>query len=240
MYQPRTYRHWVKSPDLVSFRVVIKETDLYVRAASNLEKEVVAGVSLYRSQIEEYISRRPDFLTTLEPYEVELEAPDIIREMAAAAKKAGVGPMATVAGAISAFVGRDVLPVTPELLIENGGDIYLASQKDRVVGIYAGQSPLSGQIGLEIKAADTPLGICTSSGKVGHSLSFGQADAAIIISKDALLADAVATATGNMVKTAADINKALEFACGIDGVSGALIIVGEKMGVKGQVYLSRL
>jgi ApbE superfamily uncharacterized protein (UPF0280 family) len=157
--------------------------------------------------------------------------------MAAAGLKAGVGPMAAVAGAIAECVGRELLTYTAEIIVENGGDIFLKIKKDRVVGIYAGESPLTGKLGLEIEARATPLGVCTSSGKVGHSLSYGRADAVVAMSADTALADAAATAIGNRVKQAGDTDKALEFARGIVGLKGVVIIIGEKVGAWGDVKL---
>ena len=99
-----------------------------------------------------------------------------------------------------------------DVLVENGGDIWLKSTQPRNICIYAGNSPFSQRIGLEIKAETTPLGICTSSGTVGHSLSFGSADAVVILASSAVLADAVATATCNLVQEEADLAKAVEWA----------------------------
>jgi ApbE superfamily uncharacterized protein (UPF0280 family) len=205
MYEPRTYRHWVKDKDLVPFNVMVKETDLYIRATTNLERKAHKLVMKYRDLLERYIEQHPAFLTSLEPIAVEDNAPGIVTEMAEAARKAGVGPMAAVAGAIAEFVGNELLAFSPEIIIENGGDIYLKSLKKRLIGIYAGKSLLTGKIALEISGGDTPMGICTSSGTVGHSLSFGKADAAIVLSKSATLADAAATAIGNIIIQPVDI-----------------------------------
>jgi len=157
--------------------------------------------------------------------------------MVEAGKKAGVGPMASVAGAIAEFVGRELLAFSPEIIVENGGDIYLKSLTDRIVGVYAGKSPFTGKIGLEIKAKDTPLGICTSSGTVGHSLSFGKADAVIVLSKSTILADAAATAIGNRVSESDDITGAIEFAEGIKGLKGLVIIKDDNIGLWGKVKI---
>lgn len=237
MYEPRVYRHWVKGNDLVSFNVMVKETDLYIRASSNLEPEALKLVEKYRGLLEGYIERHPLFLISLEPITVEDDAPGIITRMAEAARKAGVGPMAAVAGAIAEFVGSELLAFSPEVIIENGGDIYLNSLKKRLIGIYAGQSPLSGKVALEINGGDTPMGICTSSGTVGHSLSFGRADAAMVISPSATMADAAATAIGNVVSQPADIPLGIELAQRIDGVTGVVIIKDDKMGLWGEVKI---
>ena len=237
MYQPRTYRHWVKDKDLVSFNVVVKETDLYIRATTNLKRKALRLVVKYRDALERYIERHPSFLTSLEPIAVGDDAPHIVTEMAEAATKAGVGPMAAVAGAIAEFVGSQLLAFSPEIIIENGGDIYLRSLKKRLIGIYAGKSPLTGKIGLEIDGQDTPMGICTSSGTVGHSLSFGKADAVVVLSQSATLADAAATAIGNLIIQPSDIPGGIEFAQSIDGLKGVVIIKDNKVGLWGEVNI---
>jgi len=236
-YQPRVYRHWIEGKDLVAFNVAEQETDLYIRAVSNLQRKARRLVSKYRRQLEKYIEKNADFQTSLEPVNVPESAPAIVREMAAAGTKAGVGPMAAVAGAIAEFVGRELMEFSPEIIVENGGDIFLRILKKRVVGIYAGESPLTGKIGLEINPLDTPLGVCTSSGTVGHSLSFGKADAVVIIAPSATLADAAATAIGNRVKQPGDMDKALNIAREIGGLKGAVIIIGDKVGVWGAIKL---
>jgi uncharacterized protein len=237
MFQPRTYRHWVKSPDLVSFTVIVEETDCRFSAASNLESKARKSIIKYRAMLKKYIAAHPDFLTALEPFPVAANAPLIVKAMAEAGAQAGVGPMAAVAGAIADFVGQDLAPFSPELIIENGGDIFLHSHRDRVVGVYAGNSPLTGKIGLAVAAQDTPLGISTSSGTVGHSLSFGKADAVVILARTGTLSDAVATAVGNLVFTAGDIPKGLDHALRIPGVTGVVIIKDAELGVAGAVKL---
>jgi ApbE superfamily uncharacterized protein (UPF0280 family) len=237
MYQPRTYRHWVKDKDLVSFNVVVKETDLYIRATTDLKRKALKLVLKYRDLLERYIERHPSFLTSLEPVAIGDDAPRIVTEMAESARKVGIGPMASVAGAIAEFVGSQLLDSSPEIIVENGGDIYLKSLGERLIGIYAGESPLTGNISLEINGQDTPMGICTSSGTVGHSLSYGKADAVIVLAKSAALADAAATAIGNLIIHPDDIPSGIEFAQGIDRLNGVVIIHGDKMGLWGEVKI---
>ena len=238
MYEPRYYRNWIRDRDLVSFNVEVKETDLQVRARRNLRGKAIKSVIRHRGSLEKYIERDPKFLTALEPIVVAPDAPQIVESMAAAGAKAGVGPMAAVAGAIAEYVGNDLLPFSPEIIVENGGDIFLKSCKKRMVGIYAGTSPFTGRLALEIEPEETPLGICTSSGTVGPSLSFGTVDAAIVLSASASLADAAATALGNRVRRVEDIPAAIEFAESIGGLRGVVIIKGDRIGCWGQVKLS--
>jgi ApbE superfamily uncharacterized protein (UPF0280 family) len=168
---------------------------------------------------------------------VEEDAPSIVKDMAEAARTVGVGPMAAVAGAIAEAVGVDLLVHTPEVIVENGGDIFMKLLKSRLIGVYAGESAITGKIALEISPEETPLGVCTSSGTVGHSLSLGAADAVIILSHSAALADAAATAIGNIIKSAEDIAVAIEKVQLINGVTGVVIIKGDKLGVWGKVKL---
>ena len=163
--------------------------------------------------------------------------PPFVKEMIRAAQKARVGPMAAVAGAMAEFVGRDLLPESPEVIVENGGDLFIQIPREVKIAIFAGPSPLSLRIGLKISGAAEGLGVCTSSGTVGPSLSFGKADAVCLLSPSTALADAAATAVGNVVKSAADLGAGLERAEGIEGVTGAVLIVGEKMGAWGGVEL---
>jgi ApbE superfamily uncharacterized protein (UPF0280 family) len=238
MYEPRTYRDWVKDKDLVSFAVVVKETDLHIRARRDLTAEALAAARRYRADLESYIKSHPIFLTTLKPFEVEQDAPPIVREMADATREVGVGPMAAVAGAIAESVGKELLPYSDEVIVENGGDIFLKTSKERFIGVYAGKSKFTKKIAFSILPEETPLGVCTSSGTVGHSLSFGYADAVIVFSPSTSLADAAATAIGNRVRIPEDIPEALEFARGINGLRGVAIIKGDNMGLWGQIRLA--
>ncbi len=234
----RTYRNWVGTDGLVTFTVSEKETDLFISARKNLEKQAHTSVMHYREVIERYIRKRTEFLKSLSPVDVEEEAPPIIKDMICQSRKAGVGPMATVAGAIAQYVAGDLLPESSEIIVENGGDIFLKALSKKLVAIYAGDSAFNGKIALEIEPDETPLGICTSSGTVGHSLSFGKADAVVIYSDSAILADAVATATCNLLKSDSDIEKGTGFARSINGVKGIAIIFGDKLGIWGEIKLA--
>jgi len=238
MYKPRTYRDWVSDKNLVSFSVVVKETDLHIRARLDLTTEALAATKRYRADLESYIKSHPIFLTTLKPFEVEQDAPPIVKEMADATREVGVGPMAAVAGAIAERVGKELLPYSEDVIVENGGDIFLKTSKERFIGVYAGESKFTKKIAFSILPEETPLGVCTSSGTVGHSLSFGYADAVIVFSPSTSLADAAATAIGNRVRIAEDIPEALEFAQGIKGLRGVAIIKGDNMGIWGQIRLA--
>ena len=225
---------------MVSYGVIVKETDLYIRTSCNLKDNAISSVGKYRKQIEGYIELHPEFAKSFKPLTTDTNSPAIIKDMIKASEKFDVGPMAAVAGAIAESVGKDLLKFSDEVIIENGGDIFISSKKNRIIAIYAGSSPLSGKYGIEIKAEDTPLGICTSSGTVGHSFSFGKADAAVIIADSTSIADAAATAVCNMVTTGDDINQAIDYAKSSGLLKGAIIIKDDSMGVWGDIQLCEL
>jgi ApbE superfamily uncharacterized protein (UPF0280 family) len=236
-YQKRIYRNWVYSGNLFRKKVVVQETDLEILCDKPIdEKYVTARVNKYRQQIETYISKDEKFLTALKPLAVEFSAARIVREMAACSRKANVGPMATVAGAIAKYVGRDLLRKGAKaVIIENGGDIFLKVARPIKVGLFAGKKKLLSGLNLKIKPQETPLGICASSGTIGHSVSFGNADCAVIMAKNAVLADAAATATANLVQGKADLEKAIKFARSIKGVEGAVIIFRNNLASWGKI-----
>jgi ApbE superfamily uncharacterized protein (UPF0280 family) len=235
VYEPRVYRERMWAKGLVSFQVVVKETDLHISADKNLKKEAQEAVQRHRRDIEDFISSHPIFGTTFTPYKVPDSVPPIVKSMAEAAEIAGVGPMAAVAGAIAEYVGRDLLNYSKEIVVENGGDIFIRTAEPRKIGIFAGKSPLSEKIALTVYPEQTPLGICTSSGTVGPSVSFGKADAVVILSPNTSQADAAATVVGNIIQTEKDIQKGIARAREISGIVGAIIIKGEKIGLWGDL-----
>jgi hypothetical protein len=239
-YEERTYRKHINPYGLNTFTIIVKETDLLISASCNLEQNAQNAVLDARFKIEEYITSHPYFLTSLSPVPYDSSAPDIIMKMLGASSAAGVGPMASVAGAVAEYVGRELLKHCDEVIVENGGDIFLNVNRDITVSIFAGKSSLSNRIGLKLSPAKMPIGICTSSGTVGPSLSFGTADAVTIISSSAIIADAAATAVGNLVKSSADIQKAIDAGKQIPQVEGILIIKDDQLGVWGNVNLVSL
>jgi uncharacterized protein len=236
-YQRRFYRDWAKPKGLYLARIAVKETDLQILTDKPVDKEFVQEkIRSYRWDIENYIFKDARFQASLKPLEVELNARPIIKEMSLAAKQANVGPMAAVAGAVAQFLGKDLMKHGyKDVIIENGGDIFLKTTKALKIGIYAGRSKLWKGLSLRICPETIPLGICTSSGTVGHSLSFGCADSVVILSKNVSLADAVATATCNLVGSKEDLTKALNFARSIKGISGVVIVLRNNLVSWGKV-----
>ncbi len=243
MEEQRVYRsRFGKS--LETHTLKIAETDLALCLKPGVYQQAEVGLKNYiielRTKLQTYIAGDNQFAATHQPYQVAADAPEIAREMAKAAAVAGVGPMAAVAGAFAYYAGEYLHQFSDELIVENGGDIYLAGREPRLVGIFAGKSPFSNKIAIKIPPRLLPLGVCTSSGTVGPSFSYGIADAAVILAPSPLLADAVATAAGNVVQSDRDVKKAADLAAGIEGVCGALIICGKKMAAWGEIELESI
>jgi len=240
-YNEREYRTLQQS-GLVSSYVRMAETDLHILAPLQVGDDALRLVSEFRLQIEEYIRSHPSFGSSLTPLPLSPSAPLIVREMLTAGRRAGVGPMAAVAGAIAEGVGQALQRGgVGELIVENGGDIFLARNRQCTVAVFAGESPLSNKIGILVEAEQMPCGVCCSSGSIGHSLSFGQADAVVVVAPSTALADATATRIGNEVTSGpGSIEKALKTARDIQGISGVLIVQGERLGAWGAIALERL
>jgi len=232
-YEPRTYRERVSAAGLTGFRVGIGETDLSIQAAHDLTDIATRAVLRARQDIRDEIAARPQFLRSLVPLKPRPAAADIVLSMYRAGERAGTGPMAAVAGAVAEYVGRELLDHSAEVIVENGGDVFLSTGAERTVAVYAGASPLSGKVGIVVPAG-AQLGICTSSATVGPSYSAGRTDATMVIAAGTAFADAMASAVGNRVKVPEEIEDALNWAGEVDGVLGVLVIVGAAMGVWGQ------
>ncbi len=238
-YQTRTYRRLVRS-ELVASTVKVMETDLHIQASRNVVEAGLVLVTELRRQLEEYIRDHPGLRYSLVPLPLDPGAPELVIDMQKAGLRCGVGPMAAVAGAIAERVGQGLRSQgIDEVIVENGGDLYLDRQEDVTVAVYAGESVLSGRVGLRIRADQMPCGVCCSSGTVGHSLSLGRADAVVAVAPSTALADAAATRLGNEVRPG-DINPCMDLARKLPGVTGVVVVQDQLLGVWGDLELIRL
>lgn len=234
------YRRGVNAGNLISFRVLVKETDLMISASCDLVKNARDIVYNYRRQLEDYIKDNPDFFSTLLPYPKDFFAPIIVKQMISSTKKFGIGPMAAVAGAVAEFVGKELLKYSEEVIVENGGDIFLRTKNPVTVSIFAGKSKFSKKLGIVMHAEQMPAGICTSSSTIGHSLSLGNADAVCIVAESSSIADAAATALGNRITGISSLNKEIELIKDYKEIRGGVVIVGNAMATWGDIELKKL
>lgn len=234
MYDPRTFRALVSAAGLTTFEVRVAEADLQVAAARDLSGAALSAIHRIRGRIEDFCKTHPDFQTTLEPYVREDKSwPHEILRMIRASALTGTGPTSTIAGVITEYVGRELLEESDEVIVENNNDVFVACTTARTFAIYAGESPYSMKLGIEIDPAMSPVGIATSSGTFGEGLSLGMCDAAVVVSDDPVLADAAATGFGNRISRPEDIEGALDWVMAIPGIIGAVGIIGGAIGIRG-------
>jgi ApbE superfamily uncharacterized protein (UPF0280 family) len=246
-FEKRTYRSQFNTARFAGFEIKFQETDLWIGVNPESFKPEMKQVALnrikeLREKLDNYIQSEPFFKKSLKPFQPGENAPVEATEMAQAAGKAGIGPMATVAGLFAREVGNEIIQnfLVKELVIENGGDIFALLNKNLVLSVFAGDSPLSERIGLEITTETSPLGICTSAGTVGPSLSYGKADAVVVVAENVLTADAFATAFGNKVKSPNDVEKVINLAEKHPEILSLLIICEDKIGVRGDYEIKIL
>lgn len=231
-HEPRRYRRLAAPEGLESFEVAVGESDLLILAERPLKREAREAARRARRQIEAHAAQYPDFIGARRPLKAAADVPRIVAEMYEAAQIAGTGPMAAVAGAVAEHVARALAAHSSEVIVENGGDLFVISASERVIALDAGGSRWSRRIGLALPPGERS--VCTSSGTVGHSAGGGAADAAVIVAGSGALADAVATATANRVQGPDDVEDAANSAAGCDGVQQAVVICGEAMAAWGQ------
>lgn len=217
------------------YRTFVHKEAVFRISCSKFEA-VTAEILRQRQVLEEYISRHPDFQTAVTPIEHEKNAPVSVQRMVSAAQRAGVGPMAAVAGTMAQLAAHAGLAAgAEEAIVDNGGDIYLKLTSPAVIGIYSGPDQKFNRLAFQIRPDQTPLSICSSSGKMGHSMSMGRCDLAAVVSRDAALADAAATFAANLVKSTEDIEPALSRAMQISGIDGLLIVMNGRIGMAGKL-----
>ena len=214
----------------------LKETIVTIGADSEDFVEVAKNsIQKQRSLLENYIRSDPFFRVTLEPYEVLNSAPEIVCRMAGAGQAVDIGPMGAVAGTIAWMAVEDMVDAGAKYaFVDNGGDVALFTDRPLMIGVYAGESSIKDLV-LEIQPTNEIMGICTSSGTVGPSISFGNADAALVVSHDVSLADAAATALGNVVVDNEGLEIAFNKVKNVEGISGALVVKSDKFAVWGKL-----
>lgn len=210
--------------------------EAFLRICCSQFDVATAEIVRQRHILEGYIGRHPEFQRSLVPIALHADAPEIARHMAWAANLVGVGPMAAVAGATAQWAAKAALAAgADEAIVDNGGDIYLKAIEPVIVSLGTGTTRLADRLAFRVEPGETPISICSSSGKMGHSMSLGQCDLATIVAKDAALADAAATQAGNLVRTPDDVNAALERILAIQGIAGVLIVKDDRIGLAGRL-----
>ena len=243
-YRERLYRGQFATEGRESFCIKFLETDLWIGVdagsySSYMKDDAMQWVVELRRSMDACILADPEFKSSLLPYDAVAFAPETMKHMSAVSHRSGIGPMSAVAGAFAEYVAVKLREKygCSEVIVENGGDIYADSQSDMDIAVFAGESPLSGRVGLHIPASDFPLGICTSSGTVGPSLSFGRADAVMIVCRDVMLADSYATAFANRIRTVEDLQPVTDLIAVHDDILAAITVKDDRMAMCGRYEL---
>lgn len=242
MYEERKYRLNTNQERFDYFTIVHLETDLLIGISKGQDVEKIRSYAQkvsqdLRTELDVFIHDHPSFQSSLSPLNYKKGLSNPIQELVLAGQYANVGPMAGIAGLFSMYVGQALASKfkLKEIIIENGGDIYASILNELKVAIYAGKSVLSNKLALKIPPGE--WGICSSSGTVGHSLSFGKADAVAIVSHDPPKADTLATALANRIQSKEDIQNVLDFSKQYDVISAIVIICEDQLGILGQMEL---
>jgi ApbE superfamily uncharacterized protein (UPF0280 family) len=200
---------------------------------------VINRILKERLNLEKFIEKNKDFQTSLSPIMIsalQLSMPESVKRMIRASEKTGLGPMAAVAGTMAQLASETSREAgSLETIVENGGDIFLDCLDTVILGLYTGENPHFRNLALKITPELMPLAVCTSSSRMGHSLSFGDCDLVTVFSGNASLADAAATLGCNSVKKEADIEPVLNSLIAIEGILGVLIIRDDRFGAVGQI-----
>jgi len=197
---------------------------------------VTAEIVRQRHLLEDYLRRHPEFQRSLVPIEVYPDAPEIAVHMAWAAGVAGVGPMAAVAGAMAQWAAKAAMAAgAEETIVDNGGDLYLKAVEPVVVALGTGTAKLADRLAFRVEPEETPISICSSSGKMGHSMSLGHCDLATVVAEDAALADAAATQAANLVGSPDDVDAAVARIGSLEGIAGVLIVKDDRIGLAGRL-----
>jgi ApbE superfamily uncharacterized protein (UPF0280 family) len=238
LYQERFYRTLVTPAGLERFEVKIRESDLLVFAGRNLGALAYRALAEARGEIERHIERDGEFARTLSPHAVSESAPQVVRDMSEAASEWGVGPMASVAGAIAEYVARALLRESGSVIVENGGDIFFSLGRKATLRLYAGEeSPFTDRVLFELPESPEGLAVCTSSARVGHSLSFGSADAVVAVAGSGAYTDAAATAIANRVSCPGDVARVVAEASKTGKLKGLIVAAGDQMGFWGDIKI---
>lgn len=243
----RGYRLPSESQQEVRFQVVVGETDLWIVADRDLSAQAAEAARRVRGEIRAAAALLPGFFESLSPVAVPagLTPPQVAEAMLRASAAVGVGPMAAVAGAVAEGVARALSAFSRNVLVENGGDCFLLSERERVIGLMADprtELELGMRLGLKLPASAFPVAICSSSRTVGHSLSLGGAEIVTILADSGAMADAAATAVGNRLTDATGLQRAIDHAASLAGlgVRGAFLRIRGHVAAWGEIELVEL
>ena len=217
-----------------AFNVQVQDILLRVNAPAEYFEECRAAALSMWEQVSSYSARNPTFRTSKRPVDVPDDAPAIIREMADAARAAGVGPVFTIQGALTDHVGRYLGRALSEVLVSGGGDYYIKSKKRMKLLVHRDNS--GEELGVIVDPKTGTHGVSTALGR--GQLPAQTVDGLAVLGRSCTIADAAAAAAMAILARPGSFKAALDYLRGIEGVHGAMIIKGENIGVAGGVEVA--
>ncbi|MDR3206570.1 MAG: UPF0280 family protein [Candidatus Methanoplasma sp.] len=212
----------------------VKETAVAICSEERYIRIAEEAIFEARRAVELKIVQDPFFGITYDPYPPSKDEHPLVAGMCRASVSAGVGPMAAVAGAISEYAVSAMASNGAEYaVVDNGGDIAFLNDRPLRVGLFAGSG--SPHVCAVVEPSDRIRGICSSSGEIGPSVSFGRSRICTVMCGDAALADACATLFGNLVTGEDAVGPASERVCGIPGVVWCLTFCGDAVASCGRL-----
>lgn len=231
------YRDRVRQKEKYNWRIAYKYSDLLVSCNKDISLKLERLIKEIYYLLESCIKEEPSFQKSLSPLKIKPYYPPIIKKMCRKAAIFNVGPMATVAGAVCDYIASGLSKYCRRLIVENGGDVFIKSNKDIDVGVYLKNKYFADKIYLKIKAGITPCGLCSSSGSFGHSLSMGRSDLVVVLAKSTIGADGAATSIANKIKSPENVSKVINGYKDIKDITGILIVKDDRLGVWGNIEL---
>ena len=218
------------------FDVPVQDLMLRISGTDDLHEEARAAGMQFWEQIQSFAIRQPAFRTSRRPLPVPDTAPPIVKEMAATSARAGVGPMFTFQGALVEFVGRAMARSRAEIGVSCGGDHYIATKRRARLLVYRTPGAPRGGLAVVVKPELGPHGIYTTMGR--PHLPADSADAVVVVARSCILADAAAAGASAILVKPGSFRRALSYLQGLEGVYGAMVLRGERIGMAGGLELA--
>ena len=217
------------------FDVPVQDLMLRVTGPEDLYEEARAVGMQFWEQIQSYSIRNPEFRSSKRPLAPPEGSPEIVRRMAAEAAIAGVGPMFAFQGALTEHVGRRIAERIGEVIVSCGGDHFVVAQRRARLPVHpAGHrgSPLAIVVKPELGAQ----GIHTTAG--GELPAAASADGLVVVARSCILAAAAAVGASAILSKPDSLKTALAYLQRLEGVHGAVVVRGERIGVAGTLELA--
>ena len=213
-----------------TFDIQVQDMTLHIQAGTDFNEESRAAALSFWEQLHAYAIRNPEVRSSKRPIEVPADAPDIVREIVAAARRAGVGPMFSFQGAVTDHVGRFLAREVNEVTVNCGGDYFILARKRQKLTVGAG--PM-GSVALVVPPSKTGVGVSMTVGR-GRAAPDGLA----VLAESCMLADAAAAGVQAILPKENGFNGALAYLRQVKGVLGGVVLVGDRIGVAGSVEIA--